>query len=77
MSLTQQCTKIKELQDSLSANVQKKDDLETELRGIKVAKSELVRDLEDENNRTMHLKVEMEEEETLLKADLEDYLRRA
>ena len=37
-----------------------------------MAKSELVRDLEDENNRTMHLKVEMEEEETLLKADLED-----
>ena len=38
---------------------------------MKVEKSEVSRDLEDESNSAMHLKVEVEEEEVLLKADLD------
>ena len=45
--------------------------MEIELRSVKVEKSEVSRDLEDESNSAMHLKVEVEEEEVLLKADLD------
>ena len=72
LSLTQQCAKIGDLEESLATNLQRKEALEIELRSVKVEKSEVSRDLEDESNSAMHLKVEVEEEEVLLKADLDD-----
>ena len=72
LDIKQKCAKVQDLEAVLRNNTLLKQQLEEAVRAAKVARSTITRDLEDENNAAMALKVEVEEEEFLSKATLDD-----